>query len=126
MVVAIPLLYFLLTLGFLTKGIPSLAFQALTLLAMVFYERKWRWLISLPHLAGIALMLALGGTYFYLYGLQDDVMGFLVRQFKEASQRTGLETNAMDTLWQSLSFPLLMAKLLLPWSLLAVFFLKKG
>ncbi len=117
--------YFLVAVGFLTKGLPSLAFQALTLLAVAVYHRNWRLLFTIPHVAGVLLMLLLCSSYFYAYGLQEDVTGFLVRQFKEASQRTGLETAASDTLQQLFLFPLQVAKLLLPWSLLAVFFFRR-
>lgn len=116
--------YALTALGFLTKGIPSLAFQALTILGWALYRRNWKMLFHPAHFAGIGLLLALCGSYFYLYGLQDDTFGFLVRQFKEAAQRTGLETKTSDTIVQSLTFPLQMAKLLLPWSLLVIFMLR--
>lgn len=117
--------YALTALGFLTKGIPSLAFQALTILGWAIYRRNYKMLFHPAHFAGIGLLLAMCGGYFYLYGLQDDTFGFLVRQFKEAAQRTGLETETSETIIQSLTFPLQMAKLLLPWSLLVVFVFRK-
>ncbi len=118
--------YFLVGVGFLTKGIPSLAFQALTLIAMAIYHRDFKLIISWQHTAGIVLLAAILGSYFGLYARQDDAIGFLVRQFKEAAQRTGLETEASDTIAQIFTFPLQIAKLLLPWSLMVVFFFKKG
>lgn len=118
--------YFLVGIGFLTKGIPSLAFQALTLIGMAIYHKNFKLILSWQHISGIGLLSVILGSYFGLYAQQDDAIGFLVRQFKEAAQRTGLETGASDTLLQTFTFPLQIIKLLLPWSLLLVFFFKKG
>ncbi len=114
--------YLLTAVGFLTKGLPSLAFQALTLLGGALYFRKFRILFGVKHLLGIALLVILCGAYLYLYDQKDDAAAFFVRQFKEASQRTGLETRLSDTLWQFLFFPWRLIQLMLPWSLLLVFF----
>lgn len=118
--------YFLVAIGFLTKGMPSLAFQAITVLAVAIYHRKFLLLLGWQHLLGILLFAGLSGIYLYFYGLQDNAIAFLVRQFKEASQRTGLETPLTDTLIQFVTFPLQLIKLLLPWSLLVFFFFRKG
>ncbi len=118
--------YLLTAIGFLTKGLPSLAFQAITLLAWAIYNRRFWILLGWKHLSGIVFFTAVCIAYFYPYSLQEDVVTFLVRQFKEASQRTGLETELSDTLIQLISFPLQSVRLLIPWSLLAVFFFKKG
>ncbi len=118
--------YLLVFIGFMLKGIPSLAFQALTILGMAAYYKDWRLLFKPAHFAGIILLFGLGFSYFYAYSLQDDWIGFLVRQYKEAAQRTGLETDFKDTLSQSLAFPFQMLKLLLPWSLLVLIFFQRG
>ncbi len=118
--------YLLVGIGFLTKGLPSLAFQALTLIGMAIYHRDFKLIISWQHISGIILLIAILSGYFGLYAQQDDAIGFLVRQFKEAAQRTGLETEASDTLVQTITFPLQIIKLLLPWSLLVVFFFSRG
>ncbi len=117
--------YFFVALGFLVKGLPSIAFQGLTLVGMAVYHRQWKILFHPAHFAGLGFFLLVSAAYFYPYALQDDLPGFLVRQYKEAAMRTGLETSSSDTFWQSLTFPLQMAKLLLPWSLLAVFMFQK-
>lgn len=118
--------YLLTTIGFLTKGLPSLAFQALTLISVFLYHRKFWLLFGWQHILGLLSFVGLMSSYLYLYSLQDDVLGFLVRQFKEASQRTGLETSWVTSTLSLVEFPFQLAKLVLPWSLLAVFFFKKG
>jgi len=118
--------YALMALGFLVKGIPSIAFQGLTIIAMAIYHRSWKILFHPAQFAGLALFFALCTAYFYPYSQQDDLVGFLVRQYKEASQRTGLETPPLETLSQTLLFPLQLAKLLLPWSLLSIFLFRRN
>ncbi|MBF97968.1 MAG: hypothetical protein CMI36_03160 [Owenweeksia sp.] len=118
--------YLLVAVGFLTKGLPSLAFQVFTLLGGAIYFRKFRLLFGWQHICGILLLVVSCGAYLYLYDSRDDVLAFFVRQFKEASQRTGLETEFSDTALQFFTFPLQLVKLTLPWSLFLVFFFKKG
>lgn len=116
--------YFFTTLGLLTKGLPSLAFQALTLLVWMSYQRKFLRLLSIQHVAGIALLGILSGLYFYAYHLQDDLIGFLVRQYKEAAMRTGLETESTST--GAFLFIPNFLKLFAPWSILIVLFFKRS
>ncbi|MGB0177557.1 MAG: ArnT family glycosyltransferase, partial [Owenweeksia sp.] len=118
--------YTLVAVGFLTKGLPSLAFQVFTLLGAALYFRKFRLLFGWQHISGILLLTILCGSYLYLYNQTDDALAFFVRQFKEASQRTGLETPLVDTLLQFFTFPLQLVKLMLPWSLLLVFFFHRN
>lgn len=109
--------YFLAAIGFLTKGLPAVAFQGLTLLAWLIFQGKWKSLFSFQHIAGGSLFLLITGTYFYLFSQQDDAIGFIVRQYKEAAMRTGLETEATSTWKGALLFLPNFFKLLLPWSL---------
>ncbi len=116
--------YLLAAIGTLTKGPPSVAFQALTILVWLVWQREWRLLFGWRHIASGLLFLGIVVGYFWWYDQHDDGVGFAVRLFKEASQRTGLETSIWDTLQGVVSFPLLLAKLIFPWSLLVVFWWK--
>ena len=109
--------YFLAAVGTLAKGLPSMAVQGLTILIYLWIQGRWRWLFSPFHLAGIGLFLLLVGGYLVAYYQGDDAIAFMVRQFKEASQRTGFETSSMDTLKGFVQFPLDFLNLLMPWSL---------
>jgi 4-amino-4-deoxy-L-arabinose transferase-like glycosyltransferase len=117
--------YLLAAAGTLTKGPPSIAFQGLTLLPWLIVNREWKWLFSWKHFLGIFAYVIVVGGYFYWYSLNDDVIPFLVRLFKEASQRTGLEHTFLDTLLGTASFPFMLFKLLAPWSILLVFLFRK-
>ncbi|MEM7574757.1 MAG: glycosyltransferase family 39 protein [Bacteroidota bacterium] len=118
--------YFLAAVGAMAKGLPSIAVQGLTLFIYLWIKGRWRWLLSGYHLAGIALFLALLGSYLTAYYQGDDAIAFLVRQFKEASQRTGFETHWIDTLKGFFQFPLDFLLLIAPWSLGLVLFIDQS
>ncbi|MEM6394773.1 MAG: glycosyltransferase family 39 protein [Bacteroidota bacterium] len=109
--------YALAAVGALTKGLPAMAVQGFTLVAWLLFQRKWRLLFSAWHFAGISLFCAVVGGYLWAYAQGDDVAAFLVRQWKEAGQRTGFETAWTDTLKGTLEFPLAFFKLIVPWGL---------
>ena len=112
--------YFLTAVGFLTKGLPSLAFQALTLLAVFLYHRQWKLLFHPIHFAGIALFTALVGGYFYWYSFYADPFPYLANLIHEASHKTAAENTWLDTAAHLLKFPAETLKILLPWALLII------
>lgn len=118
--------YFFTSVGFLTKGLPSIAFQGLSLITALIIYKQIRLLINWRHFAGLGIFILLAGGYVYLLYLRGEHTGFLVRQFKEASQRTGLETSVIDTLMGVVVVPLNLIKLLLPWSLFFLIIFRKG
>jgi 4-amino-4-deoxy-L-arabinose transferase-like glycosyltransferase len=111
--------------GFLAKGLPSVAFEALTLLGMAILYQRWKWLFSLQHLAGILFFILPVGLYYFFYSREGDHLTYLFNLIKEASQRTGLESNPLDFLLSMVRFPVDIIKMLLPWSLLVVFCFQK-
>lgn len=117
--------YLLTGIGVLIKP-PALLFQAFTLLAMVAYHKQWRLLFSLPHLAGIAVFLAVVGGYFMAYQEQGDAMAYLVNLFAEGQQKTATGSSLLDILAGTASFPFQLLKLMAPWSVLALFWFRKG
>jgi len=118
--------YFFTGIGFLTKGLPSIAFQGLTLLAVFIYYRKFKLLFNWRHFLGLAVLVFIAGGYIYLLYLKGEHSGFLVRQVKEASQRTVVESSFWDSISGVLITPVEMVRMLLPWSLfLVLFFVRK-
>lgn len=113
--------YLLTAVGLLTKGIPSLAFQALTLLVYLSATKRFLKLFSWQHIVGILGMVTIVGGYLYAFSLEDDAIGFMVRQFKETSQRTANEYGALAIVGQLFQFPVTLIVKMLPWSLFVVF-----
>lgn len=116
--------YLFAAIGTLTKGPPSIAFQVLTLIPWLVINKNWKLIFNWKHFVAGFMFLGIVTGYFYWYNQYDDGLGFAVRLFKEASQRTGAEHAFSETLLSSLMFPLFLIQIALPWSLLAVFFYK--
>lgn len=112
-------------LGTLTKGLPSIAFQGLTILPWLIINGRWKLLFDWKHILGILTYILIVGGYFYTYSNHDDALGFMSRLFNEASNRTALEHHFIDTLKATTIFPFYLLRLLLPWSLFSIFFFRK-
>ncbi len=110
--------YLLTAIGFLTKGIPSLAFQAISLLAYFTFTKKFWKLFSWQHLMGVLLLTLIVGGYLWQYNQSADAVGFLVRQFKETSQRSANEFGVLDIIGSLVAFPGMLFGKLMPWTLL--------
>lgn len=110
--------YLLTAAGVLTKGIPSLFFQAITLLVIFTLNKDFKRLFSLWHLAGILILTACGGGYFILYSKYHEAGPYLARLFTETFSRTGMESSLNDNLKHFLNFPVQLIKISAPWFLL--------
>ena len=79
--------YALTALGFLTKGLTSLPYTAITLLVYFTSKKQFKQLLRLPHFAGIALLFILIGGYFYQYSQYQDVSGWWTTLFEESKDK---------------------------------------
>lgn len=113
--------YALTAVGVLTKGLPSIAFQGLTLVVYFALTKRFRKLFTWQHFAGIAIFLVLTASYFYFYAAKNEVTGYLINLFKQASQRSANEYGLQDIIGTILFFPVYLFRFLLPWSLFAFF-----
>lgn len=113
--------YLLTAVGFLTKGLPSLAFQAITLISVLGYHRNLKKIFSWSHLAGLFLFMLFSGGYFLIYNQYDDATGFLINLVKESSKKSFNEAGFLSILAHIAEFPVNLAKILFPWSLLLLF-----
>jgi 4-amino-4-deoxy-L-arabinose transferase-like glycosyltransferase len=110
--------YLLTSAGVLTKGIPSLFFQAITLLVIFTLNRDFKRLFSVWHFVGIAALAISSGGYFYLYDLQYDARPYLARLFTETFSRTAMERSIIDNVRHFFNFPVMLIKISAPWFLL--------
>ena len=143
--------YLLVSIGFLLKGLPSIAFQGITLFALGIiglpndikqapgprsarraFERPSKkttlnfW-FNWQHLAGATLGLLPILAYFYLY---QETHGtgyrYLFNLLEEASQKSAFESGPGRIIKQLAGFPLLYFADHLPWSLLLPYGIYKG
>lgn len=113
--------YLAAALGVLTKGVPSLAFQAMTLLVWLAHARKLRTLLSWQHAAGLCVFTLCVGGYIAGYAQRADPVPFLAKVFFESSERTaaggryGWAAGVAHAAW----FPVRILWLFVPWSAFA-------
>ena len=112
--------YLLMTAGFLLKGLPSVAFQGLTLLGILVLNGQWRKLLHYSHFLAMAASLLLIIGYFYQYSGYHDPELMLAKLTIESSRR--VSGHWMDYLLQWIKFPFLLIILMLPGSLLLILF----
>lgn len=117
--------YSLAAIGVLTKGLPAIAFQGLTLLPWLLISGHWRLLLRWEHFAGILLFGLITGGYFGWYAIHADVRPFLVNLIKESSQRSALESKGLAIAGNVIYFPIRLISVLLPWSLLSIYLFSK-
>ncbi len=124
-IVPIFISYLFLALGVLTKGVPSIAFQLLSLIGWtLIYQKDHPFSLIKYHLWGLVLATLIVGTYFFAYfQAGGNAVIYLINLFNEASQKSGLESNTEDVLKSLIEFPGAFLKLSLPWILLIGFFL---
>ncbi|GAB3783974.1 hypothetical protein GCM10028818_42770 [Spirosoma horti] len=120
--------YALTAVAFLLKGLPPLAFQALTLLGWFIYTRQFRLLFHPAHVVGIGAFLLITGSYYLAYFTRNaipfqDVAGVL---FTESAKRTGLAFGWGPTLLHLLTFPFEFIYHFAPYTLLLVLFIRRG
>jgi 4-amino-4-deoxy-L-arabinose transferase-like glycosyltransferase len=118
--------YFLCALGLLTKGFPSILFQGLTLLALVVFNRSVRVLFRWQHLSGILLFFAITGSYFYIYNFYGDAGRMIINLLKESFNKSAFGLYPERILRKMIEYPLNFFKILLPWSLLLLFLVKRN
>ncbi len=110
--------YLLAAAGVLTKGIPSIVFQGITILVIILMNKDYKKLFSFWHLTGIAVFLSSCVGFFAAYSIYQPVEPYLARLFTETFSRSAMENPAGTTLTHLLKFPLLLVKISAPWCLL--------
>ncbi|HUC79522.1 MAG TPA: glycosyltransferase family 39 protein [Flavisolibacter sp.] len=117
--------YFFCAVGFLTKGFPSLLFQVLTLAALCVQARSFRLLFRWQHLAGIAVFVAITGTYFLLYSNYASPVRYLINLLNEATLKSGIGKRSNRLFDKAIVYPWLFVKMFAPWSLLLLLLISK-
>ncbi len=98
--------YFLTALSFLMKGIPSIAYQGLTLLVVFLMNREFKKLFTWQHLTGGLLFLLTLSGYYFAYSLKNPGhLEIALRTiFMESAEKSGIAYSFFDVLLHSVSF----------------------
>ncbi|MCB0629826.1 MAG: hypothetical protein R2824_19470 [Saprospiraceae bacterium] len=117
--------YLLAAIGFLLKGLPSLVFLGLTLLAYFIYRKRFRLLFSIQHICGFLILVLLVGGYYFLYDQYNSLAEVFPTLISESSKRTVVRFGIWETLLHLLSFPLEMIYHFLPWTVMVIYLIRK-
>ena len=118
--------YLLSAVGFLTKGMPSIAFLGLGILYTCYYHQQWKKLFHPMHFVSGFLFLGIVGGYFLYYSQFHDPIAFLEGIWTQSSQRTVVEHSWTRFLAHILVFPIDLFKNTLPASLILLFYFQKS
>ena len=118
--------YFIMALAFLMKGLPTLAFQAFTLLALFINGKQFMKLLGWKHILGILLFSGILGGYFYLY-FQDGVtpLRYWENLLDQNVTRTAVAKSTWTTIKHVFYFPIDQMYLFTPWFTLVPFLFQK-
>ena len=117
--------YFLASIGFMTKGIPSLVFQLITLFGVLLVDRKLKKLFSVQHITGLLFLVGPLLFNFILYSKDNNLNIFLIRQITEALHKSAVEVSMEKHFGSFLTYPFLVLQLILPWSFIVLAFYSK-
>lgn len=112
-------------LGLLTKGLPSLAFTATTLLVYFADQRRVAKLFSLAHILGILLLGVLAGAYIYKYSQYHSPEYLLHNLIGESVRRTPASTPLLALPRHFVLFPLNILMDMLPGILAGLLLLRR-
>lgn len=117
--------YALTAITFMMKGLPSLVFQGITLLAFFSYNREFKKLLNWRHFAGIGLFLLIVGSYYLVYIRYNSLESIFATLFSESEKRTIINYGWQRFVTHLFTFPIEMFYHFFPWSVLWIFFFRR-
>ena len=114
--------YLLTAVTFMMKGLPSLVFQGITLLAFFSYNREFKKLFNWRHFAGIGLFLLIVGSYYFVYNKYNSLDNVFTTLFSESEKRTIVNYGWVRFVTHLFTFPFEMFYHFFPWSVLWIYF----
>lgn len=118
--------YLLCTVGFLLKGLPALVFQGLTLVTWLWWTGHTKKLWSREHALGLLIFGMALGLYYGSYLAAGGSSAIFGRLFEESAKRTVVTNGPVKMIMHLITFPAEMTYHFLPWTLLVIYFFKKG
>ncbi|MFD1467366.1 ArnT family glycosyltransferase [Hymenobacter caeli] len=118
--------YALTAVGFMLKGLPSIAFQGITLVVFCWYTGNFKRLFSGAHFLGIGVFVALVGSYFLVYSRYNSLHDYFYTLWDQSSQRTVAAQPLLKSVRHVLAYPFDFLGWFAPWTLLVVCLVRRG
>lgn len=114
--------YVITAITFLSKGMPSIVFQGVTIITVLIYTKQFRKFFSWQHILSGLVCLSIIGLYFYNYSrFNPNLEGYLATIWDQSSQRTAASVGLWKSVRHVLLFPFEYIGHLFPASLLLIF-----
>lgn len=115
--------YLLTAISFLMKGIPSIAYQGLTLLLVFIMNKEFKKLFSWQHILGGLLFLSILTSYYYIYSLRNpgEISILLNTIFNESADKSGIAFGFFEVVKHIFSFSIEILYSFIPASFIIVF-----
>lgn len=97
--------YLLTSVGFLMKGLPSIAFQFLSFVAILVFDHKEKVIFTRKHFAGIMIFITIVGGYYVLYSFDHPVEKLIHRLFDESNRLQSSTGKPSNWWWHLVEFP---------------------
>ena len=109
-------------LAFLMKGLPALFFQGSSLLVFFLWQKDFKRLLSLKHLAGIGVFIALAGSYYlaYFQRSQTSLQEMFGNMLNENTKRTVAQSDTGNMVRHFLGYPFSWFYHFAPWAVLLI------
>jgi 4-amino-4-deoxy-L-arabinose transferase-like glycosyltransferase len=117
--------YALAATGYLMKGLPSIAFQGISLIAWLLFEKSVKKLFSWQHLAGVAIFLLITGSYYFAYLQTNSLQDVFSTLFDQSNRLNDKEGTMLSWALHMIFFPLGMGYEFAPWTLLLILLFDK-
>lgn len=112
--------YFLASLAFMMKALPSLVFLGLTLLVWFISKGEFKRLFSIQHMSGFAVLIIIVGGYLIIYNVENPLENYFATLWSESSKRTFIDNNIWESVNHFFLFPFQFIYYFLPWTLLII------
>lgn len=113
------LTYIIASATFLMKGIPAIAFQAISLLVLFIWGKQLKKLFLPSHFLAMGIFVFLVGSYYFLFNLKNPgVLPEIVKTLiYESTHKTGVKMGFWPTFGHLFTFPFELFYHFLPWTL---------
>lgn len=118
--------YVFTALGVLTKGVPAVLFQGVSVVVICLYNRRYKLLFSWQHLAGILCFICVAGAYFYLYQqATGQLYSYMAKLYSDAAEKSVLEHSLLYSILNFLLSPVYLLRFFAPWFIYMLFLWKR-
>lgn len=117
--------YILATTGFMMKGLPSIAFQGISIITILITQRDIKRLFDWRHLVSTLIFVIPVVVYLLAFGNNYEVSDLLKKLLTESSSRTVTDKGFIESISHIFAFPFQYLVDIMPWGLSILIFIRK-